>query len=67
MQLVSESSVMSLQNFDFLASSFATMQFQGREINMQDITGNMDDNSKSWLLNRYDFYLNQLKHPALVL
>ncbi|MBB3320753.1 MULTISPECIES: glycogen synthesis protein GlgS [Atlantibacter] len=62
MQFVSESSVMSEQNFDFLAFSFAGMQLRGREVNLDNITGLMEHESKIWFRNRYDYYLNQFRN-----
>lgn len=62
MQFVGESNVMLKQNFDFIAFSFAKMHLLGRVINVDAITGNMDGDSKKWFINRYDFYLNQLKY-----
>jgi len=56
---------MSVQNFDFIAFSFARMQLRGREVNVDNITGNMNDNSKKWFQNRYDFYLNHFKNETL--
>lgn len=38
-----EHSINSFNNFDFLARSFALMHIQGRPINIQAVTGNMDD------------------------
>lgn len=65
MQFVSESSVMSVQNFDFIAFSFARMQLRGRDVNLDNITGNMNDNSKKWFQNRFHFYLSEFKNESV--
>lgn len=65
MHSVKEQDVMSLQNFDFLALSFAQMHAQGRRVDMEAITGNMDRDGKAWFLKRYDYYLNHLRNEAL--
>lgn len=66
MQFDNDKGVMSLQNFDFLASSFAQMRSQGSQLKVEHITGNMDVASKIWFLNRYDYYLTQLQDRSLI-
>lgn len=65
MQSVKQQDVMSLQNFDFLALSFAQMQSQGRRVDTEAITGNMDRDGKTWFLRRYNYYLDHLRNDAL--
>jgi len=61
MQLVSEKCVVSSQDFEFLAFSFAQMRSQGRHLCTEAITGNMDDDCKMLFLQRYDHHLGQLQ------
>ncbi|BET43954.1 glycogen synthase [Atlantibacter hermannii] len=65
MQFAGESSVMSVQNFDFIAFSFARMQLRGRDVNLDNITGNMNATSKKWFQNRYNFYLSEFKDQSV--
>jgi len=65
MQFAGESSVMSVQNFDFIAFSFARMQLRGRDVNLDNITGNMNATSKKWFQNRYNFYLCEFKDQSV--
>ncbi|ELP5685322.1 glycogen synthase [Salmonella enterica] len=44
-------------NFEFLAITFAQMTVQGRKINMDAVTGNMDKRQREWFLARYRFWL----------
>ncbi|BDY61124.1 TPA: cell surface composition regulator GlgS [Escherichia coli] len=55
-----EHSINSFNNFDFLARSFALMHIQGRPINIQAVTGNMDDEHRTWFCARYDRYCQQM-------
>ncbi|GAB50043.1 glycogen synthesis protein GlgS [Atlantibacter hermannii NBRC 105704] len=65
MQFAGESNVMSVQNFDFIAFSFARMQLRGRDVNLDNITGNMNATSKKWFQNRYNFYLSEFKDQSV--
>ncbi|MCQ4966082.1 MULTISPECIES: glycogen synthesis protein GlgS [Atlantibacter] len=56
---------MSVQNFDFIAFSFARMQLRGRDVNLDNITGNMNATSKKWFQNRYNFYLSEFKDQSV--
>lgn len=66
MHLVSNKYAVISEDLEFLAFSFARMRFQGRNLRTEAITGNMDENSKAWFLQRYDFYFKQLQeeHPV---
>lgn len=66
MQEVKERGVMSMQNFDFLALSFAQMRSQGRRVDMEAVTGNMDEDGRTWFLQRYHFYLNRLQNETMM-
>ena len=44
------SNMYSMNNFDFLARSFARMQAEGHPVDIQAITGNMDEEHRSWKL-----------------
>ncbi|HCK0392933.1 TPA: glycogen synthase [Salmonella enterica] len=49
--------IYAFSNFEFLAITFAQMTVQGREINMDAVTGNMDEKQREWFLERYRFWL----------
>ncbi|EBX7333464.1 glycogen synthase [Salmonella enterica subsp. enterica serovar Sandiego] len=49
--------IYAFSNFEFLAITFALMTVQGREINMDAVTGNMDEKQREWFLARYRFWL----------
>ncbi|EGK0962768.1 glycogen synthase [Salmonella enterica] len=49
--------IYAFSNFEFLAITFAQMTVQGREINMDTVTGNMDQRQREWFLARYRFWL----------
>ncbi|UTJ49636.1 hypothetical protein NLZ15_11990 [Atlantibacter subterranea] len=38
------------------------MQLRGRDVNLDNITGLMEHESKIWFRNRYDYYLNQFRN-----
>ncbi|ECF6946932.1 hypothetical protein QON05_003626 [Salmonella enterica] len=40
--------IYAFSNFEFLAITFAQMTVQGREINMDAVTGNMDKRQREW-------------------
>jgi len=65
MQSVSEKGVVSSRDLDFLARSFARMHFHGRHLCTDAITGNMDEDCRLWFLDRYEFYVEQLKDKEL--
>lgn len=64
MHFKGEKKAMLSQDFEFLASSFAQMTRQGRQVDLDDVTGTMDPVSKKWFLERYDFYLQKLDHES---
>ena len=41
-------SLNSLNNFDFLARSFARMHAEGRPVDILAVTGNMDEEHRTW-------------------
>lgn len=45
---MNNNNVYSLNNFDFLARSFARMQAEGRPVDIQAVTGNMDEEHRDW-------------------
>ncbi|SUH31940.1 glycogen synthesis protein GlgS [Salmonella enterica subsp. enterica] len=47
---MNNNNVYSLNNFDFLARSFARMQAEGRPVDIQAVTGNMDEEHRDWFL-----------------
>ncbi|ECG5644068.1 hypothetical protein E1K64_20360 [Salmonella enterica subsp. enterica serovar Poona] len=53
--------IYAFSNFEFLAITFAQMARQGRAVNMDAVTGNMDDRQREWFLEwfleRYRFWL----------
>ncbi|EHF6859937.1 hypothetical protein J1L44_004949, partial [Salmonella enterica subsp. enterica serovar Panama] len=42
--------IYAFSNFEFLAITFAQMTVQRREINMDAVTGNMDEKQREWFL-----------------
>ncbi|WP_312948207.1 cell surface composition regulator GlgS [Superficieibacter sp.] len=56
---MNEQDLYSVQNFDFLARSFARMSSEGRQIDIRKVTGNMDEEHRSWFCQRYEFYQHQ--------
>lgn len=50
------SNIYSLNNFDFLAHSFARMHEQGQNVDLEAITGNMDEEHRVWFCDRYACY-----------
>ncbi|EKL9736688.1 cell surface composition regulator GlgS, partial [Shigella sonnei] len=46
-------SLNSLNNFDFLARSFARMHAEGRPVDILAVTGNMDEEHRTWFCARY--------------
>lgn len=44
-------SLNSLNNFDFLARSFARMHAEGRPVDILAVTGNMDEEHRTWMKN----------------
>lgn len=48
-----------LQNYDFLAKSFAQMYVAGHVIDIKKITGNMPREVRKWFVERYDHYCEQ--------
>ena len=44
------SNMYSMNNFDFLARSFARMQAEGHPVDIQAITGNMDEEARTGTL-----------------
>lgn len=50
-----------LQNFDFMASSFARMSVQGRDININDIAAGMDNTQRAYFIERFHYWEGRLK------
>ncbi|HFD8834849.1 TPA: hypothetical protein ACF67X_002491 [Salmonella enterica] len=50
-----------LHNFDFMASSFAQMSVQGRDVNIKDITAGMDDTQRAYFIERFHYWVCRLK------
>ncbi|WP_220771756.1 cell surface composition regulator GlgS [Citrobacter europaeus] len=57
--MLMNSNMYSMNNFDFLARSFARMQAEGHPVDIQAITGNMDEEHRSWFCKRYTLYCQQ--------
>ena len=53
------SNMYSMNNFDFLARSFARMQAEGHPVDIQAIPGNMDEEHRSWVCKRDALYCQQ--------
>lgn len=48
-----------LNNFDFLARSFARTHALGYPVDIDAVTGNMSDEEKVWFRKRYEHYREQ--------
>ena len=48
-----------VDNFDFLARSFARMYALGQVVDIQAVTGNMNMEQKAWFQMRYEHYCQQ--------
>jgi hypothetical protein len=48
-----------LNNFDFIARSFARMHSLGQSVDLDAVTGNMDEAQREWFYIRYEFYCQQ--------
>lgn len=57
--LMNDNNLYSLNNFDFLARSFARMWAEGHEIDIHALTGNMDEEHRIWFCKRYERYCQQ--------
>ncbi|EKK5221820.1 cell surface composition regulator GlgS [Cronobacter sakazakii] len=55
-----------LNNFDFLARSFARMHALGRPVDMAAVTGNMNDEQRAWFRERYDHYRKQAGRARVI-
>ncbi|MFH2166687.1 glycogen synthesis protein GlgS [Enterobacter hormaechei] len=63
--MISDTCFVSSGDLDFLALSFARMRVQGRQLSINAITGNMDEDCRVWFLKRYEYYFAQLKEKEL--
>ncbi|WP_188016876.1 cell surface composition regulator GlgS [Pseudocitrobacter sp. 73] len=59
------SNIYSLNNFDFLAQSFARMHDQGQEVDLEAITGNMDEEHRAWFYKRYERYCQVVETSSM--
>ncbi|EBU8673576.1 hypothetical protein DLR41_27465 [Salmonella enterica subsp. enterica serovar Panama] len=50
-----------LHNFDFMASSFARMSIQGRDVNINDIAAGMDETQRTYFIERFHYWEGYLK------
>lgn len=55
-----EDKLNSLNNFDFLAQSFARMHKEGRVVDLPAITGNMDEDQRTGFVNALHFIAMRL-------
>ncbi|EEJ6214854.1 hypothetical protein RZT35_005359 [Salmonella enterica] len=46
-----------------MASSFARMSVQGRDVNINDITAGMDDVQRAYFIERFHYWKGRLKSP----
>ncbi len=49
--------IYALYNFEFLAITFARMAAQGRMVDIDAVTGNMDETHRIWFTERYRHWL----------
>ena len=54
--MLMDNSINSLKNFDYLARTFAIMQVEGHPVDINAVTGNMDDEHRRWFCERYAYY-----------
>lgn len=59
MQYVQNTQNQAQKEFDFVAFSLAQMNSQGRKMNMEQVTGSMDDLCKIRFLESYQYYLTR--------
>ncbi|EJR7282721.1 MULTISPECIES: hypothetical protein [Enterobacteriaceae] len=57
--LMNQRNLKDLQNFDFLAKSFARMHAAGYRVDIKKITGNMSAELRVWFLERYEQYCKE--------
>lgn len=50
-----------LHNFDFMASSFARMSVQGRDVNINDIAAGMDETQRAYFIERFHCWEEHMK------
>lgn len=63
--LMDKQDLHAVKNFDFLARCLAQMHAQGRAVDVQAVTGNMNDEQKSWFQKRYERYLKQAERARV--
>lgn len=61
-----EDKLNSLNNFDFLAQSFARMHKEGRAVDLPAITENMDEDQRTWFCERFAFYCHEVEQEQEV-
>ncbi|ECG5644054.1 glycogen synthase [Salmonella enterica subsp. enterica serovar Poona] len=49
--------IYALRNFEFLSITFAQMAAQGRAMDIDTVTGNMDEKYRKWFTERYRRWL----------
>ncbi|ADO50063.1 cell surface composition regulator GlgS [[Enterobacter] lignolyticus] len=55
-----------LNNFDFLARSFARMYALGEPVDIGAVTGNMNAEQKAWFRARYEHYRKQAERARVL-
>ncbi|OMQ26760.1 glycogen synthesis protein GlgS [Serratia oryzae] len=55
-----------LKNFDFLARSFARMHALGQPVDIDSVTGNMNDEQQAWFRGRYEHYRKQAERARVI-
>lgn len=55
-----------LNNFDFLARSFARMHALGQPVDIYAATGNMNDEQQVWFRERYEHYRKQAERARVM-
>lgn len=55
-----------LNNFDFLARSFARMHALGQPVDICAVTGNMDEAQRAWFRQRYEHYRQQAERARVM-
>lgn len=63
---MNEQDLHALNNFDFLARSFARMHALGQQVDIRAVTGNMDEAQQAWFRERYEYYRQQAERARVM-
>lgn len=63
---MNQQDLQAMNNFDFLARSFARMHSVGRPVDLKAVTGNMSDEQRAWFRERYEHYRREVERAGTV-